>query len=53
MFVLGLLLLKILGKYILLGFVSFVKAKKSGFSKLGLGRLFPAEPFLRFSKSNN
>ena len=53
MFILGLLLLKVLGRYVLLSLIGSVKAKKSGFSKLGLGRLFPTELFLRFSKSNN
>ena len=52
MFVLRLLLLEVLSKYVLLGFIGFIKAKKSGFGKLGLGYLFLIKLFLRFSKSN-
>ena len=53
MFVLGFLLLEVFGRYVLLGFIGFIEAKKSGFGKPGLGRLFLTELFLRFSKSNN
>ena len=46
-------MLEVFGRYVLLGFVGFVKAKKSGFSKLGLGYLFLVELFFRFSESDN
>ena len=53
MFIPGLLLLKVLSRYILLGLIDSIKTKKSSFSKPGLGRLFLAKPFLRFGKSNS
>ena len=53
MFVPGLPLLEILGRYVLSGLIGSIEAKKSGFGKPGLGRLFLAEPFLKFGKSNN
>ena len=53
MFVPGLPLLEILGRYILLGLIGSIEAKKSGFSELGLGCLFLVEPFLRFGESDN
>ena len=53
MFVLGFLLLKVFSRYVLLGFIGFIKTKKSSFSKLGLGRLFLTELFFKFSKSDS
>ena len=53
MFILRLPLLKILNKHVLLGSIGFIKAKKSGFGKLGLGYLFLIKLILRFSKSNS